>query len=548
MRGLLLLLLVTPCFLSAQLKCADIFSDHMVLQRDEPVSIWGKGVPGKVVEVKFNTVIRKATVKTDSSWMVAFQPQALNRSPQNIVVTSNKERLILRNILIGDLWLCMGQSNMEWPMKSEAHYKEEISKCNQPVLRFYNPTYAGKGVFGEPYADAVLQQLNAGNFYTGKWQVSDSISFKEMSAVAYYFGKEIIQHTGIPTGLIHLAIGGAPIETFIDHKILEKDAQFVNKVKGNWLQNNTLPVWVRERGAQNIPVDLRSTKNETGPAHPYKPGYAYETGIEPILNFPVKGILWYQGESNAQEIERVSEYRELMKLMVNDYRSKWKKPALPFYFIQLSSVDTARYNGRLWPVFRDEQRKAMHEIQHSGMVVSSDVGARHDVHPRNKKTPGQRLARWALKNEYHRAIIPGGPLPVKAVFANGQVIINFHHTGNSLQTSSGENPKGFSLDGISETEATVEKDVVVIKTQGKPDSIYYGWKPFTEANLINEAGLPASTFKIAVQQLPSLLPLPQQVRWTHAQFPLNACKTMLWVILHCWQLLSYYNTSSGKWK
>ena len=500
MSRLLLLILLTPCFLSAQLKCADIFSDNMVLQRDEPVSIWGKGLPGNVVEVKFNEAVKKVIVRPDSCWMVTFLPQAVNRSPQNIVISSKNEQLILKNILIGDLWICLGQSNMEWPMKSEAHYEEEISKSNQPLLRFYNPAYAGKGVFGEPFSDAVLQTLNAGKFYNGQWQISDTFSFKEMSAVAYYFGKEIIQHTNVPTGLIHLAIGGAPIETFINRNILEQDARFKKKVKGNWLRNNALPVWVRERGAQNIRADLRGLNNDEGPAHPYKPGFAYEKGVEPLLNLPIRGILWYQGESNAQEMERVSEYAALMTLMVNDYRRKWKKPDLPFYFVQLSSVDTARYNGKLWPFFRDEQRKAMEKIHHSGMAVTSDVGSKNDVHPRNKKAPGQRLARWALINEYNQDLMPSGPLPVKAVFDNDRVVIHFQYTGDSLGTSSGQELKGFSLDGISEVEAKVEGKVVVITTNRKPDTVYYGWKPFSHANLVNKAGLPASTFKIAVHQ------------------------------------------------
>lgn len=214
---------------------------------------------------------------------------------------------------------------------------------------------------------------------------------------------------------------------------------------------------------------------------------------------PVKGVLCYQGESNAQEMERVNEYAALSKLMMDDYRKKWKQSALPFYYVQLSSIDTVHYKSHFWPQFRDEQRKMMQKISYSGMAVCSDIGAKDDVHPTNKKEVGKRLARWALNKTYKQNIVPSGPLPIVAKYKDGKVTISFQYRAKGLMTSDGKSLRGFSLDGKSEAEAYFGDSGVIVPAGFKPDYIYYGWKPFSDGNLVNSENLPASTFKIKVQ-------------------------------------------------
>src|SRR5690606_38888988 len=233
---------------------------------------------------------------------------------------------------------------------------------------------------------------------------------------------------------------------------------------------------------------------------------AYSAGIEKLLPLPVKGILCYQGESNAQEIERVNEYAALSKLLIEDYRKKClptgqagKQPQLPFYFVQLSSIDTVKYKGHLWPQFRDEQRKMLQLIPNSGMAVCSDIGAKDDVHPTNKKDVGERLARWALNKTYKQNVVPSGPLPLNAKYVNGKVIIVFQYMSKGLKTSTGEKLKGFSLDGINEVEAVIGDSGIIIYTAKKPEFVYYAWKSFSNGNLVNSENLPASTFKIKVR-------------------------------------------------
>ena len=415
-----------------------------------------------------------------------------------MLISAGNENVTLKNILIGDVWIAAGQSNMEWPMTREMHWKDEVSNTNQPLIRINNPPFAGKNVYGIAFTDSINRRLTSDSFYLwNEWNVCDSNTIKNMSAVAYYFAKAILTRTNIPIGIINLAIGGAPIETFISRETLKKSNRFTPKVTSNWLENKHLPEWTRQRGKQNLAGNPNGYQDSLGLNHAYKPGFAYESGIQPLLSFPIKGMIWYQGESNALEIERVEEYRELLHLMINDYRTKWKAD-IPFYWVQLSSIDTANYQSGFWPQFRDEQRKLLSEIKYSGMAVSSDIGSKNDVHPTNKKDVGERLAKWALKQVYGESVIPSGPLPLQAKYKDGKIVISFEHA-NQLQTSDKNALRGFSLDGKTDVNATIQINNVIIYSKEKPQMIFYGWKPFSDGNLVNEEGLPASTFKIRVE-------------------------------------------------
>ncbi len=499
MKAIFFIWLLLPLSALSQLEMAKCFSGNMILQRDEPIPVWGKAAPGSKVEVTFGNLTRSSVAARDSSWKLYLPAQTATLQSQSLKISSGDTAVQFNNILIGDIWICLGQSNMEWPMIREKHCPEEIKNSLQPLLRIYNPTYAGKNIFGTGFPDSVATLLTSGRFYNGYWQACDSSSFKSMSAVAWYFGKQLTTELNIPVGLINLSIGGAPLETFIDVKTLHSSKQFEVKVKGDWLKNNALPVWIKERGKQNIGNIPEVPADEYGKNHAFKPGFAFEAGIKSLLPMPVKGIICYQGESNAQEMERVMEYGALTALMVNDYREKWKKPALPFYFVQLSSIDSANYKSQLWPLFRNEQRKMLQLIPNTGMAVSSDIGAKNDVHPTNKKVIGERLARWALNKTYLKKILPSGPLPLKARYENGKVTLTFNYQGNRLLTADGTIVSGFSTDGHTDCNAFIENDKVIILAEARPAYVYYGWKPFTDANLINSAGLPASTFKIKVE-------------------------------------------------
>lgn len=521
-----------------------IFSDHMVLQRGQPIHIWGKGLPGKTIQVQLVPLVNlkasinesqqlfaKTIVRQDSSWSVYLPAQLANAVPQTLQIASGKQKLQFNDILIGDVWLCIGQSNMEWPMQREMHYKDAIATAQQPLLRFYNPTYAGKNIFNQFFTDSVLRLLSPENFFAKThWEVSDSNHFKTMSAVAYYYGKEIVAKTKVPVGLINLSIAGAPLETFIGTAVLKANPVFASKAASPWLTNPDLPVWVKERGNQNL---------RNGTNHPFKPGHVYEAGIKPLFPFAIKGVINYQGESNAQEIERVNEYAALSALMVKDYRARFNQPKLPYYFVQLSSIDSVKYKGHFWHLFRNEERKMLERIPYSGMAVITDHGLRDNVHPTNKKIVGERLAQWALHNDYGKAVVPSGPQPDKAIYENGQLKVYFKFGAGGLQTADGKSLRGFSLDGVNPVAAKIaaeqpampnagskeEAFSIVIQSSVMPEYVYYDWKPYTDGNLVNNAGLPASTFKLEVLQSTvssfNIIPAPVRLQQQKGAFPIH---------------------------
>jgi sialate O-acetylesterase len=497
---LLLALAAVPGYARAQARLTvdRVFSDHMVWQRDRPIAVTGTSLPGLDVQVRFGRHRVSVTTGPDSGWRVVLPPLKASKQPQDLLVGAGGDSLRLRDILVGDVWVCLGQSNMEWPMAREAHYGEALAQAVQPLIRLYNPAYAGKHVFGTPFTDSIVRRLQPGGFLQGGWQRSDSGSMPSMSAVGWYFARSVVASEGIPVGLVNLSVGGAPLEAMTDPGQMASHPAFARKLQGVWLDNEALPVWVRERGRQNVGGLPGVPADAMGPAHPFRPGFLYEAAVRPLQALPVRGLLCYQGESNAQERARVDEYPELFVRMVEGCRRGWGDARLPVYFVQLSSIDTLRYRGQLWPDFRDMQRRIPAMLPHSGMAVSSDHGHPHDVHPTEKRATGQRLARQALSDTYGRRVVPSGPLPRSATFRRGRVVVRFRH-GGGLQTADGAVLRGFTLDGGVPVRATIAGRRVRVEVPLRPLHIHYGWKPFTDANLVNGEGLPASTFKIDVR-------------------------------------------------
>ncbi len=487
-------LLCYSIILPAQFSLAPSFSSNMVIQRNQPIAVWGKGVPTKNVTIVFAEQTRKTVVSADSSWVTYLNAEKASAEAHVLVARMDQTEIRLDNILLGDVWLCIGQSNMEWPLSREMHWAEERKNANQPLIRFLNPPPAGRYVYNVSFSDSLLRRLNKESFYQWNgWQTTTSSLLPDMSAVAYYFAKKIVKETEVPIGLINLSIGGAPLESFIPPHSLLAHPVFSQKMNGDWRANDYLPVWIRSRGKQNLDSVSPIYGDAFGPHHAYKPGFAFSSGVELLRQLGISGVLVYQGESNAEEQVRVAEYGSLFSVLVQSYRELWNKKNLPFYWVQLSSIERP-----LWPSFREEQRKLVNEIPFSGMAVTSDVGNRTNVHPTDKQTVGNRLAFWALKQVYHKKGEVSGPLIKKATFSPDKVILHFSHA-RGLTTSDGKSLREFSTDGIKELPAVIKGKRVIVSVTEKQKAIFYGWKPYSEGNLINKQRLPASTFTVANQ-------------------------------------------------
>jgi sialate O-acetylesterase len=288
----------------------------------------------------------------------------------------------------------------------------------------------------------------------------------------------------VPVGLILNAVGGSPTEAWIDRKTLEFEFP---DILTDWRNNDFIQDWARGRASLNIKKSDNKQQR-----HPYEPCYLYEAGIRPLEKFPIRGIIWYQGESNAHNMEA---HEKLFTLLADSWRRNWSEE-LPLYYVQLSSIDRPS-----WTWFRDSQRRLMQAIPNSGMAVSSDRGDSLNVHPRYKKEVGERLAHWALNKTYGHNTVASGPLFRSVTFKDNAAYITFDY-GKGMHSSDGTELRTFEIaeyDGLfvpAQAEVTSDGTIKVWSNRIKnPKLVRYGWQPFTRANLVNAEGLPASTFR-----------------------------------------------------
>lgn len=464
------------------LKVSDVYSDNMVLQRDTLLEISGTSDAGDSIEVTLDGKKFKTVVDESGKWSVHVGPLQAKRNI-GFSVSNGKKMIDFKNVAVGEVWLCSGQSNMEFMLKSSVGAEKAIGKSECADIRLYDMKARWRTDAVE-WPLSALDSVNHLKYYKDtSWNVCGPESSKDFSAVAYYFGKMLHDSLNVPVGLICNAVGGSTTESWIDRYSLETEFHSILK---DWRNNDFIQKWARERACLNIKKSVKTLQR-----HPYEPCYLFESGILPLEKYPVKGVIWYQGESNAHNMEA---HDKLFRLLVNSWRKHWNNESMPFYFVQLSSL-----NRPSWPCFRDSQRKLMNDISYSGMAVSSDWGDSLDVHPRNKRPVGERLARWALSGTYGYDILPSGPLFRNAVVVdNGMVSVGFDYA-KGMSASEGR-LTGFEIaeyDGLyypAEAEIKGERVLLTSSEVKNPKYVRYGWQPFTRANLVNEDGLPASTF------------------------------------------------------
>ncbi len=466
------------------LSLPEIFTDHMVLQRDKPITIYGTANSNEQVKVLFNNKQVVAVADAYGKWKVQFS-QMPHGGPYNLNVQSGNKTIALTDILIGDVWLCSGQSNMSYTLSASKTGKSELAQIKANKIRLFKFNQYEE-TNDAPWNAKVLEEVNQLNYFSGSWAPTTPATASGFSAVGYYFGKQVAQESGVPIGLIQLAVGGSTIESWIDRYTMEHDEELVD-VLTNWRKSDFIQEWARGRAD----VNLKEASNPKQ-RHPYEPVYNYEAGVAKLTQFPIKGVIWYQGESNAQNVDL---YNHTFPVLVNSWRKKWGYN-FPFYYVQLSSIDRPS-----WPYFRDAQRKLLKDITNAGMAVSSDVGDSLNVHPNRKMEVGQRLALLAIKGTYHKPITANGPVILSAKQQNNNIILSFTEA-KKLTTRSGEPLIGFQLVNQKgnhlAAKAIIANNKVILKVpQGETiTDVLYAWEPFTRANLVNEANLPASTFSI----------------------------------------------------
>ena len=473
------------------LQMPAVYSDNMVLQCGRPLRIAGQADAGEKVSVKLGKQKASATAGFDGRWEVTLKPLKASFEPMRLEISTPTRTLAYNNIVAGEVWLCSGQSNMEFRVNESAaaEIKEQTAyAASASAIRLFDMKPL-EGTNNVNWNEETLEKINRLEHYTpASWAVCTSESAARFSAVGFAFGRMLADSLKCPIGLICNAVGGSPTESWVSRRTLE--AAFTDIMLDS-KQNPLVQQWVRERQAKNTALSDNPQQR-----HPYNPCYLFEAGIQPLDHFPIKGVIWYQGESNAHNLEA---HEKLFTLLVDSWREYWNDAEMPFHFVQLSSL------GRpSWPRFRNSQRLLAQRTDHCGMAVSSDLGDPTNVHPVRKKGVGERLARIALKYDYgFKNIAAEGPEPASAKVKGGSIVLAFDNA-EGLKSADGEPLRTFEVaeyDGhYYPAEAVVEKGKVTLKCKDikHPRFVRYGWQPYTTANLVNGEGLPASTFKVEI--------------------------------------------------
>lgn len=471
------------------LKLAPYYQSGMVLQRHRPLTIRGTADTGSKITLTLDGISYPAVADIAGNWQVTTAPLA--DGAYTMTVTDGKKTLTLTDILAGEVWVASGQSNMEFPLASAVGGKEAIAASADPLLRFYDMRAIARtdNVEWTPQQLAAIDTL--GHYHPARWAAVTPDNAGRLSAVAYFFAKELRDSLKVPVGIISNAVGGSPTESWIDVNTLEAE---MPEALINWRRNDYIQPWAQGRANKNAPAPHR---------HPYEPSYLFSAGIRPLGSPDIAGVIWYQGESNAHNTDL---HAKMFPLLVDSWRREFRRQDLPFCFVQLSSI-----NRPSWPTFRDSQRRMAGEIENAYMAVSSDQGNPTDVHPRNKRPVGLRVARQALHNVYgFESLVPSGPVPVKATAdAKGTVTVTFENA-NGMTTSDGKVPTLFELaetEGMYfPAEATIGDGVVTVSSDkvARPRLVRYGWQPYSTSNLINADSLPATTFKLTIDNMKDL--------------------------------------------
>lgn len=509
--GVAILSFITGQFqLQAEVKLPDMFSHGMVLQQQTPVNLWGEAAPGEKVVVELSGDKAVAVADTHGKWRVKL-PSRSAGGPYTMTVSGNNQ-LTIRDLWVGEVWLCSGQSNMRWNLKStltaEACAKV-IAEANFPQLRQF---WIEKNV-----ARAPQEQLQG----RSSWTVCQPNTAAGFSATAYFFGRELHRRLNVPVGVIVSAQGGTPSEAWTSLNALDSDPAYVDIYRDWQKRLANFPAAMKRYNEVDLPkweaaVQQAQTMGKPKPQKPIPPtGYdhqAYPANlfnamIAPLIPYTLRGIAWYQGESNADSMAEALQYYTLFPTLIRDWRARWAAGDIPFLFVQLANfraLQTVPVEDSSWPVLREAQSQTL-ALSNTGMAVAIDINNEpENIHPRNKEEIGRRLALVALEKVYKQKIVSSGPRYSSMIIEGPSIRVRFSHSEGGLKARSNEKPSkltGFAIAGADGkfvwAHAVIEGDSVVLSNSevASPTAVRYSWADNPIGNLYNDAGLPASPFR-----------------------------------------------------
>lgn len=483
---------------TADVRLPKIFGDHAGLQRGKPMPVWGTADPGEKVTVEWRGQKVSTTADRNGKWRVTLKPMPAG-GPYEMVV-KGKNTVVLKDILVGEVWVCSGQSNMEWPLFLARNGEQEVASANYPQIRLF--------IVPKAIADQPQEDLPG-----GEWRVCTPESARNFSAVGYFFARELHRALNVPVGMVESAWGGTPAESWTSLSTLETNP-VLRPILQNWeravqgypqaLQRfyQQLQAWEESAAkarAEGKPEPPRPNRPVHPRNNPWKPAGLFNAMILPLVPYAIQGAIWYQGESNTG---RAYEYRTLFPAMIQDWRKAWGQGDFPFLFVQLANFMATRPEPgeSAWAELREAQLMTL-KLPKTGMAVAIDIGEANDIHPRNKQDVGKRLALNALAIAYGKKVEYSGPIYTRMKREGSRIRLYFKHVDGGLTTPNGEPLKGFAIAGADRkfvwADARIEGDTVVVSSPqvAEPVAVRYAWADNPVCNLYNKAGLPASPFR-----------------------------------------------------
>ena len=478
-----------------------LFADHAVLQQKKPIPVWGQAAPGETVTVRFAGLTRTAKTDATGRWQVTLDPLPASAEGRDLTITgADGAPVVAHDVLVGEVWLGSGQSNMVVHVKNANRATEEIAAANLPRIRMFSEESAP--------ADSPQSQTH------GAWEVCSPQTVGGFSATLYFFGRELHRELDVPVGLIRSAVGSTPIEAWIDADAQTKNPELKAALEAN-LQDEAkvdragekaryekaLAAWNEQASAAkkagtpvpNKPRDTLAKQDRKGSA---SGGGLFNAKIAPLIPYALRGVVWYQGENNSITEDSARRYALQLPLLITDWRARWGEE-LPFAWVQLPNHDINRSG---WMLIREAQLKTL-RLPHTGMAITVDIGEAEHIHPKNKQDVGRRISLWALGEVYGRKVAAtSGPLPASIELKGSDYVIHFTHTDGGLIAKDGP-LTGFVLAGEDHqwkpASARIEGDTVIVSCPEvkAPKAVRYAWATNPKCNLFNGAGLPASPFR-----------------------------------------------------
>jgi len=478
----------------AELRLPALVGDHMVLQRGQELPIWGWAAPQTKVTVAIADQSQETTTGDDGRWEVRLAPLEVTPHALRMTITAGAEKRILSNIVIGEVWICSGQSNMQW----------SVSQAFDPVLERASANYPNIRLISVPQTGT--QELQ--DDFQGQWELCTPETVGDFSAVGYFFGRQLHQTLGVPVGLIDNAWGGSAAEAWVHRPVLEEDGRFADyiaqweEIEANFDYEKEMAAWrekaaaAREAGKQ-VP---RAPRNLLGGQH--RPGNLWAGVLNPLIGYGVRGAIWYQGESNA---DRAHQYDDLFSLMISEWRKAWGQGDFPFYWVQLADFrdEVEEPGDSSWAELRESQTNTL-SLPNTGQAVIYDIGEGRDIHPRDKQGVARRLARIALARDYGKDVAWRSPEFESMTVDGNKATLSFAHVDEGLYTFDTPHATGFAIAGEDKQWHWADARVTGANTVEvwsdaveNPVAVRYAWgeNPFGNLRDGKFANLPVTPFR-----------------------------------------------------